>query len=144
MVRPETFGPYYVALDTGMTSAHLLLLLLLLLLLFVMAFMQGIYIHTAETNCVLWRTCCSYSVVTIYSTYNVTAHFLFCCCWNKQCKMLFPVFNVFYFTLVLSEVCMQYSVFAFFFFCSSLTWCFPGMLLGYFNYFEMLPVAFII
>ena len=82
--------------------------------------MQGIYNYIPETN----------HVSRVYSVAAVLyLQFLLR-------VMLFPMLNI----LVLSEVYVQCLVW--FFFCSSLISCFPGMLLRYsLNDFEMVPFA---
>jgi hypothetical protein len=54
--------------------------------------------------------------------------------------MLFPMTNILYFTLVLSEVCEHYPLWLFL--CSLLMSCFPDMLLRYFlNDFDIVSFA---
>ena len=85
--------------------------------------MQGIYNYIPETNNVS-RVCSVAAVLYLQFLLRV---------------MLFPMLNI----LVLSEVYVQCLVW--FFFCSSLISCFPGMLLRYsLSDFEMVPVAPII
>jgi len=89
--------------------------------------MQGIYTYIPETNYVPRE----YSVVSILlSLFMVLI-------------LLVSVLNLLYFYIsTFRSICAVPNMAVF---CSSLTWCFPGMLLTYFlNDFEIVPVAPII
>ena len=89
--------------------------------------MQGIYNYIPETNYVLWE-------------YSVTAILLLL---FMVLISLIPVLNLLYFYIsTFRSMCAVPNMAAF---CSSLTSCFPSMLLTYFlNDFEIVPVTSII
>ena len=89
--------------------------------------MQGIYTHIPETN-------------YVPREYGVAAILLFL---FMVLISLVPVLNLLYFYIsTFRSVCAVPNMAVF---CSSLTSCFPGMLLTYFlNDFEIVPVARII
>jgi len=90
--------------------------------------MQGIYNYIPETNLVS-RV---YSVAALLCLLFVL-HVMLFCPWNMFCT----------FTVVLSIVCVHYPIW--WFFCSSLISCFPGMLLIYcLSDTEIVPVTPII
>ena len=97
----------------------------IIILLFI-AFMRVIYKYTPEK-----KSLCRVNTVAVNLWLQFVLHVMLFRPWNIFCT----------FTFALSVVCLQCSVWPFFFFVV-LNFCFPGMLLPYcLSDFEMVPVA---
>ena len=101
--------------------------IIIMIIIIIIPFMQGIYTYIPETNCV----CKEYSAAAILLLLFMVL------------ISLVSLLNLLYFYIsTFRSVCAVPNMAVFF---SSLTSCFPGMLLAYFlNYFEPVPVAPII
>ena len=104
---------------------HIIIIIIIIIIVIIfISFMQGIYTHIPETNYVPSE----YSVAAILLLLFIS---------------LIPVLNLLYFYIsTFRSMCAVPNMAVF---CSSLTSCFPGLLLTYFlNDFEIVPVAPII
>ena len=105
----------------------LIIIIIIIIIIIVISFMQGIYTYVPETNYVPRE----YSVAAILLLLFMVL------------ISLVSVLNLLYFYIsTFRSICAVPNMAVF---CSSLTSCFPGMLLMYFlNDFEIVPVAPII
>ena len=104
-----------------------IIIIIIFIIIIVISFMQGIYTYIPETN-------------YVPREYSVAATLLLL---FMVLISLVPVLNLLYFYIsTFRSMCAVPNMAVF---CSSLTSCFPGMLLTYFlNDFEIVPVAPII